>query len=268
MARFTFARILLLAFAVLCVLNVVRADGEEEGEGEEFLKAMEEEIQKNSGGAKVVSDLEFSYLFPDNPFKVVVANEITELLIGVRNTGKQTQTLFAISGAFTHPKNTSLPVRNITMQRYSLPLEPKQEATVPFRFRAEIEAQEIGLIVYIDYFDSDEQPHRAIAFQDLVRVTSNDSYFDLQGAIGWKGDMILTAYSNRISLIAALVAGVYFGFKAMYKTYAPEAVVKKARPSKAAIQEEIEAKKDVLSDEWIPEHLKKAAGSPGKKKTK
>ncbi|KAJ3212836.1 SWI/SNF and RSC complex subunit Ssr1 [Dinochytrium kinnereticum] len=228
----------------------VRAD--DENEGDEFLKAMEDEIRKNSG-PETKSDLEFSYLFPDNPFKVVVSNEVSELLISVRNTGKNTQTLFAISGAFTHPKNLSLVVRNITSQRYSLPLEPKQEATVPFRFRSEIEAQDIGLIVYIDYFDNEEQAHRAIAFKDLVRITSNDSYFDLQG----------------VSLIVALVAGVYFAFQAMYQNYAPEVAVKKTRPNKAAIQEEIEAKKDVLSDEWIPDHIKKAASSPAKsKKTK
>ncbi|KAJ3117306.1 hypothetical protein HDU96_007212 [Phlyctochytrium bullatum] len=228
----------------------VRAQDDESDpkESEEFLKAMEDEIRKNAG-AEVKTDLEFTYLFPDNPFKIVVANEVSEILIGVRNKGKNTHTLFAISGAFTNPKNLSQVVRNITNQRYSLPLEPKQEATVPFRFRAELEAQEIGLVVYIDYFDNEEHPHRAIAFKDLVRIASNDTYFDLQG----------------ITLMVGLAAGVYFAFKAMYSSFAPETVVKKTRPNKAAIQEEIEAKKDVLSEEWIPEHLKKGASAPKKK---
>ncbi|KAI8846765.1 hypothetical protein BC829DRAFT_397836 [Chytridium lagenaria] len=212
----------------LMATSFVRAEDEEQ-EDDGFIKAMEDEIKKNGGAAKA-SDLEFSYLFPDNPFKVIVANEVAELLIS---------TLFAISGAFTHPKNLSLVLRNVSLLCFNIPpfpLSPSKEATVPFRFRSELEAQDIGLLVHIDYFDNEEHPHRAIAFQDYVKITSSDSYFDIQG----------------LSLIAAVIGAVYFTINFVYSA-APEAAgTKKTRPNKAAIQEEIEAKKDVLAEEWIP----------------
>ncbi|KAJ3175632.1 hypothetical protein HK101_010623 [Irineochytrium annulatum] len=225
-----------------------RDDEEEDSRANaEFLKTMSEEIRK-SGGAKASSELRFSHTFPENPKKVVVSGEFGLLNIGVLNTGKGTNSLFAVSGQFTQPKNYSLPIRNITASRINLQLEPNRDGNVPFKFRAELEAQDVGLVVFLDYFDKEDNPHRVIAYKGQIKITPSDSYFDFQG----------------ILLMLGLAAGSYYGVKYLYRTYFPETVVKKARPSKAKIQEEIEAKKDVLSDEWIPEHLKKGSASPKK----
>ncbi|KAJ3333874.1 SWI/SNF and RSC complex subunit Ssr1 [Blyttiomyces sp. JEL0837] len=227
----------ILLFIVASLIAVVSAAKV----SEEFLNNMNDEIKKN-GVQETSTDLFFTHVFPNNPLKLVRSGEQTELLIGVKNVGASTQTLFSVSGSLTSPKNFSIPLRNVTAQRYSLPLEPKQEATVPFRFAAEMEPQDIGLVVFVDYFDNDEMPHRVIAYQDVITVSAADSTFDLAG----------------ISLLAILGGSGYFLFQYLYKAYFPERVVKKVRPSAAAIREEIEARKDVLSEEWIPEHVKKA----------
>ncbi|KAI9366069.1 translocon-associated protein, alpha subunit [Zopfochytrium polystomum] len=217
---------------------------DEDTDNEAFLKAMDDEIRKGGSDSSGV-DLQFTHMFPKNPLNLVRAGDITEVLIGVTNVGKTSATLFAVSGLFSHPQNLSLPLRNLTAQRYNLPLGPKQEATVPFRFIPELEAQDVGLVVYIDYFDNEEAPHRAIAYKGVITITAADSTFDLAG----------------LSLIALLGAGGYYLFKFLAKQYFPETVVKKTRPSAAVIREEIEAKKAVLDDDWIPEHVRKADGA-------
>ncbi|KAJ1551186.1 hypothetical protein HK405_014997, partial [Cladochytrium tenue] len=138
----------------------------------------------------------------------------------------------------------------LTAQRYSLPLEPSQEATVPFRFIADVEAQDIGLVVFLDYFDNDEVPNRAVAYKGIIKVIASDSTFDLAG----------------LSIIAMFAAGGYYLFQYLAKVYFPEAIVKKTRRSAVAIREEIAAKKEVLVDDWIPDHVKKAEET--KKKAK
>ncbi|KAJ3414141.1 hypothetical protein HDV05_007003 [Chytridiales sp. JEL 0842] len=204
---------------------------------DEFLKTMAEEIKNAGTGPESASVLKFSAGFPNNPFNNVIADKVTELQINVTNTASTTQTLFGVYAVLTKQSNFSQVLFNLTAARYNVALPTLKTATLPFKFKVETEAQDLGLVVYVDYFDKEEVPHRAVAFKKVIKVSASDYTFDLAG----------------ISIIVILGGLGYLAVTSLFNS--PTKVVK-TKPNVAALREEYEAKKDVLADEWIPDHLK------------
>ncbi|KAJ3347414.1 hypothetical protein HDU83_002119 [Entophlyctis luteolus] len=119
-----------------------------------------------------------------------------------------------------------------------------------------MEAQDLVLVVYIDYFDLEETPRRVIAFQGPIKIVPADFLFDFAG----------------LSVVAALVGTAYVGYKIATTSQAKSLVggkrtestssssssgTKKPKMNASEIRAEIAAKKEVLDDEWIPAGLKK-----------
>ncbi|KAJ3001776.1 UNVERIFIED_CONTAM: hypothetical protein HDU68_006642 [Siphonaria sp. JEL0065] len=221
---------------------------------------MNKEIAKSGGARKQVSELSFDTVFPTAKDSKFVSGEPAEVVVGVTNLASHPTSVFAISGYFASPKNASKPIHELGAQRYSIKLDSKQQASFPLRFTPELEAQDLILVVYIDFFDIEESPIRAIAFEGPIKIIPSDFILDFAGisvivVIGALSFLGYKIYTNKPVLSSGGGAGSSAGGAAQ----AP----KKKVPA-AEIREQIAAKKEVLDEEWIPAHLKK--GGDKKKK--
>ncbi|KAJ3087019.1 SWI/SNF and RSC complex subunit Ssr1 [Quaeritorhiza haematococci] len=249
--RWPLLRSLLLLGAILLASCVcfVKADANED---EEFLKVMEEQLQKENPVGTEKQDVAFTHVFPKNPFNIINSGEKTELLIGMTNTGNQPISVFGISGFFAHPQNYSHIVRNLTGYRYDVTLQPGHEATIPFVFQIESEAMEYGLVVLVDYIDNEDTPHRAVAFSGAVTFANSDSMFDLQS---------LFLYF----LGLAIVGGV--GYLSYQSFVGGTKKTRKARPAPVVpdVKDETGTKSDTFDTDWIPEHVLKSQDAAAKR---
>ncbi|KAI8832466.1 hypothetical protein BJ741DRAFT_614601 [Chytriomyces cf. hyalinus JEL632] len=249
----------LLAFVTL--FAVVFAQREQK---DDFLVSMNKEIMRNGGAQRSTEYLSFDVVFPkgkEADSRKFVSGEQTEVVVGVTNKAKQATGVYAIGGYFAYSSNTSKPIHEIQQTRVNVRLEPKQQTSLPLRFNPEMEAQELILVVNVDYFDSDEAPLRVVAFEGPVQIIPSDFIFDLSG----------------LSVLAAFGAFVYYGGKYLISVYFPTAAAstnstsssgassataaaaKKVKLTSAELKAEAAKKKEELDDEWIPEHLKKTA---------
>ncbi|KAJ3133812.1 hypothetical protein HK100_004065 [Physocladia obscura] len=222
-------------------------------ENDEFLRAMSKEIARNGGAVRESAELAFETVFPSNKDHKFLSGELTEVVVGLTSKVAYPVSVFAISGYFANPKNSSKPIHELPAQRFNIKLDTKQEASLPLRFTPELEAQQLVLVVLIDYFDVEETPRRVIVFEGPIQIIPSDSLFDLAG----------------LSVIAAFVGAAYIGYKVLTTkdakngssggsaTSVDGTAPKKVKVSAAEIRAEIEAKKDVLDEEWIPVQLKK-----------
>ncbi|KAJ3063726.1 hypothetical protein BCR33DRAFT_854355 [Rhizoclosmatium globosum] len=222
-------------------------------EKDDFLVNMNKEILRNGGAQKHVNELAFDTVFPGSKDSQFVSGEPAEVVVGVTNLAPHPTAVFAISGYFAEAKNTSKPIHELDAQRFNIRLDSKQQASFPLRFTPEMEAQDLILVVLIDFFDADETPRRAIAFQGPVKIIPSDFILDFAG----------------ISVIVVISGLAYIGYKiatnppktsssSNSSSSSSSAEVKKQKIPAAEIREKIAAKKEQLDDEWIPEHLKKA----------
>ncbi|KAJ3064847.1 hypothetical protein HDU98_011777 [Podochytrium sp. JEL0797] len=213
---------------------------------------MTKEINKSGGPQKNVAELSFDTVFPNGDGKFL-ANELAEVVVGVTNLAAHPTTVFAIGGYFADAKNTSKPIHELPAQRYNIKLETSKQASFPLRFTPEMEAQDFVLVVLIDFFDADEAPRRAIAFEGPVTVVPADFLFDFAG----------------ISIIAVFGAGAFIAYKVMTAPKKAAATASatasgtaspavKVKVPAAQQRAEVAKKQNVLDDEWIPENLKKA----------
>ncbi|TPX74315.1 hypothetical protein CcCBS67573_g04419 [Chytriomyces confervae] len=265
--------------ALVTLFAVVFAQ-RERFEKDDFLVSMNKEIARNGGAQRTTEYLSFDVVFPkgkDADNRKFVSGEPSEVVVGVTNKAKQATGVYAIGGYFAYSSNTSKPIHEVLslfllnstpipisiraslqQTRFNIRLEPKQQASLPLRFNPEMEAQDLILVVNVDYFDNDEAPHRVVAFEGPVQIIPADFIFDLSG----------------LSVLAVFGAFVFYGGKYLISVYFPTAAAstgsatssgvtstasaaKKVKLTSAELKAEAAKKKEELDDEWIPEHLKK-----------
>ncbi|ORY35152.1 hypothetical protein BCR33DRAFT_504026 [Rhizoclosmatium globosum] len=100
-----------------------------------------------------------------------VSGEPAEVVVGVTNLAPHPTAVFAISGYFAQAKNTSKPIHELDAQRFNIRLDSKQQASFPLRFTPEMEAQDLILVVLIDFFDA----VRLLSFQHQLPILINHS---------------------------------------------------------------------------------------------
>ncbi|TPX31590.1 hypothetical protein SmJEL517_g05095 [Synchytrium microbalum] len=233
-----------------------------------------------AGTAKIrVEDVQFTHYFPNNPFKTIVPGQPTECLIGMKNLGikNETYTVYGLTGALVSPQNLSTIIKNLTAVRYIVTLEPYEEATLPYKIKVDLDSMDVGLVVLVDYIDSEENPLRGLGFSDTVKITSPISTFDIQ---------TLSVY---VLLVAFVGIVGYFTYTTFLVQYLPQSPPKRktrssttAGPSSSSSVVAAGGSSPGKSDEngssaptdpgkvnmdWIPDHLKNEK-SPKMKKRK
>ncbi|KAJ3390346.1 hypothetical protein HDU84_007601 [Entophlyctis sp. JEL0112] len=78
---------------------------------------MAKEIARNGGPASSSPDLSFSAAFPSAPLRgecaQFVSGQPAEVVIGITNTAQHPTSIFAISGYFANPKNSSKSILDV-----------------------------------------------------------------------------------------------------------------------------------------------------------
>ncbi|KAI9352639.1 hypothetical protein BDR26DRAFT_849610 [Obelidium mucronatum] len=199
--------------------------------------------------------------FFSNCIQEFVSGEPAEVVVGVTNLGSHPTSVFAISGYFANPKNASKSILDLGAQRFSIKLGSNEQASFPLRFTPELEAQNLILVVYIDFFDIEETPIRAIAFEGPIEITPADALLDFAGlsillVIGGLSYVGYKIATNKPVISSASASG---------SSGSAATAAKKPKVPAAEIREQIAAKKEVLDEEWIPAHLKKSDSKKQKK---
>ena len=114
---------------------------------------------------------------------MLVNDEITTLLLGVRNREQDPLRLVSIDGYFTQPGQYESIVRNITKMPYYLEIPAESEATVAYRYKATFQPGNIGLAVDADLLDTaSNRVFRVGLFRGDMTVDEPVVGFDLQVA--------------------------------------------------------------------------------------
>ncbi|KAI8816644.1 uncharacterized protein EV422DRAFT_571613 [Fimicolochytrium jonesii] len=193
--------------------------------------------------------LAFTHAFPNNPFKTIITGESTPIALNITNGGEWNHTLVGLGGFLAHPRNLSIPFRNLTTRKYKTPVRVQQTIPVTYNFIVETEAGEYGLVVFANTIDNEGVAHRVLAYQGLVTIADNDSLFDLQS---------LSIYA----LLLALIGGIGYSF---YNSFlgAPATSGKKRGSTTTPapiIRRESNVKPGEPDMDWIPDHHLKQEG--------
>ncbi|KAI9197229.1 uncharacterized protein BJ171DRAFT_521642 [Polychytrium aggregatum] len=238
--------LLAACFVVLASLVAAQKQKVTDKGNEEFLRLMRAQVAK--AGVEKTSDLVFKAVVTGEKGLTYVSGQHSNIDIFVANKGTQKHTIFGVFASLTNSGDYNKVVRNLTLAGYQIPLKAGSNLTFTYPFSIETEAMELGYVLYVDYYDSEEIPHRIVAFSTPVKVVFGDSLFDLQSL-------------SIIIVIGGLIAGgVYLSNTST--------VAKTVKKEKAALpsREEVELKRSQLNEDWIPEHVLKAEKAKGKKK--
>lgn len=169
--------------------------------------------KKNSLAIKV-----YSYM-PDNPFSMLVNEETTTLLLGIRNNEPVPLKIVALHGRFTQPGNYENVIRNVTKMPYYAELGSGEDITIAYRFRAVFQPGKVGLVVLVDLVSgsskksSSNQGFRIVGFQgDMTVDEPAPVSFDLQLVF------VYAVMVVGVVAVALLVRYAFFSRKSLVKS--------------------------------------------------
>ncbi|GAA5960941.1 hypothetical protein JCM8115_002630 [Rhodotorula mucilaginosa] len=222
--------------------------------------------------ASPTPDVEAHIKFPDsNPFgRVTNGNSNNLLHVRVQNHADHPITILRVRGQFREATGKERPLRETTTMRLGMPVSPKSKSPlIPYRFHSENKIGDVGLRVWVDYNDANNNLHSVLGYDSTVTVGEpKSSWFDLE---------LLFLYV----LLGGLFAGVaYF----VYTTYFDPSLSlspsssksgKKAssasgsgRPSavtakSSSIVDNVTGEKSKVDESWVPEHHLRTRGKKG-----
>jgi len=156
--------------------EVVVEDVSEQASDEEVVTQAEEE-------ALGISDLEFTYLFPDAPLGNIESGKIGSILIGVSNNGDSEYTIHTLEASFRYPLDFNQVLQNFTTYRYGVHLKPGEQATMSYKWpiRSLYEPAEFGFTVLVNYEDADGILYQSAGFNKTILIVDPiKSSFDLE----------------------------------------------------------------------------------------
>ncbi|CAA3013478.1 translocon-associated subunit alpha-like [Olea europaea subsp. europaea] len=174
-----FVILALLIFSSL-FLQVARSKSEpdpdvvENDEGGD-LGIVGEDVQDFGGGSfSPALGVETICVFPKNPSKLVVAGEEGELLVGIKNEGRESSiNVIAIQATVHLPFDHQYLVQNLSAQAFNnASVPPAAQATFPYIFAVSKFLQSgafdlVGTIVY----EIDQNPYQSTFYNGTIEVT-------------------------------------------------------------------------------------------------
>jgi len=230
----SFSLFLGLAFAFLCISGVfVR--------GEEGLEAVEvnNETAKNQTGPVFYTTEEILvyHFLPKFGQSKVIAGALTDLLVGIRNTGENSWNITHIQSSIVHPYDYTYHLENFTRREYGVVVGPNEQHTLSYTFVPNelLEPREYGLTTTV-YFqqlgDIEGKNYTNLAYNGTVEVVENVSGVDSQ--------LLFTVVGG--AGLAGLVAYI------IYTVFA--SLGKKTKRSSRKIEHGT-VKEDVLDNDWL-----------------
>nr|XP_043626838.1 translocon-associated protein subunit alpha-like [Erigeron canadensis] len=137
------------------------------------IKVAGNEYQNVGGSVRTVPGLKTVCVFPNNPSKLVVAGEETELLVGMKNEGEQSVKLLAIHASIHLPNDHRQLVQDLSAQPFkNASIPASAQATFPYKFAVSKFLQPgtfdlFGTIVY----EVQQRPYQNIFYNGTIEVT-------------------------------------------------------------------------------------------------
>ncbi|RUS27276.1 translocon-associated protein, alpha subunit [Jimgerdemannia flammicorona] len=194
-------------------------------------------------------NVELTAGFPDSPFGNVVNGQRNKLVVSFSNKDTVSYTVSILSGVLVNPNNFTQIVRNLTALRYDTPIGTGETVDIPFSFHSEIAPQDLGLVVLVDFLDTNGNSHRAVGFNSTVTIVDPPtSIFDLQLLF------LYVVLAGVLGGIGYLIQQAFFGGAAKGKKKAKK-VVEPSIGAAGAVDEKTTA----YDESWIPDgHIKKS----------
>uniref|UniRef100_A0A915Q261 Translocon-associated protein subunit alpha n=1 Tax=Setaria digitata TaxID=48799 RepID=A0A915Q261_9BILA len=172
---------------------VVNGDDEVDGEIEEETPVNEEDIavldEKISSAAEVDStirpspDVHVAFIFiqPENS-EDLPGGKLVQFLMGFQNRGEKDFTVRFCETSFRYPQDFSYHIQNFSRVQYNRVVSAKQEATFNYAFYPsdQFAGRPLGLVVELQYEDSDGKTYRNTVFNETITIIEDESNFNTE----------------------------------------------------------------------------------------
>ncbi|KAI8902818.1 hypothetical protein BC833DRAFT_644979 [Globomyces pollinis-pini] len=207
---------------------------------------------------KDAPDVVFAYDFPRNPDGVFKIEKKTLVRVNMTNNSPLTKTVYGLTGYYTDKDDVLKNQVKILHDELNVIVKPGKTVYLKLRFTPIIDSGDFGILLLVDYYDSDEPSYKSVGALRTIKVIYADSMFDLQ-SIGIYVLLTLasTAFYYYFTGESAPVASTKKSSKST-KASAPKKVVEKVNTEPVAEGE--------VDMEWIPDHVKQTAKASRRRK--
>ncbi|KAJ3270056.1 hypothetical protein HDV01_000604 [Terramyces sp. JEL0728] len=204
---------------------------------------------------KDAPEVEFVHDFPKNPFSHFNIDEQGLVRINITNKSDLTKTVFGLTGIYTDKDDVKKVIAKIPTEKVQIIVKPGKTQFLKYKFMPQAEAGDFGLVVLVDYYDSEEPAYKSVGCIDTIKIVYSDSLFDLQS---------ISIYLLLIGVVVGLVYVIATpsGDSDSKATKKPKA--KKAAPPPVK-REDSQTEANM---EWIPDHVAKTHNKTAAKKRK
>eukprot|EP01137_Pigoraptor_chileana_P034219 Opistho-2@26428 len=139
-----------------------------------------EEGEEKDGTIAALEDVDATILFYSHTEKSFPAGDVVRAAIGFSNKGEKDLLVTKIDGSFRYPQDFNYIIQNFTSLDVGEIVRPNTEASFSYYFRPDpnFDARPFGLIVTVDYIDSQGTSYRSTLFNETIAVTELVEGFD------------------------------------------------------------------------------------------
>jgi Translocon-associated protein (TRAP), alpha subunit len=191
-----------------------------------------------------------SHDFPKSKSSRLTIDEKVLLRINFTNTSPLTRTIFQVSGYFVDLDDASKVIQKISVDKTQYICKQDKTVNLKYRFTPQLESGKMGLLVLVEYYDSDEEHYKSVGALQHVELGYADATFDLE-RLSCFFDFSISIY---LLLVALLAGSFYWVYGALTATVTPEK--KKEKTAKVTKAKTVAKPVEEADLEWIPDHVK------------
>jgi len=129
---------------------------------------------------KNAEDVSFVHDFPKNPFSQLVIDDKAMVRINMTNNSPLSKTVFGITGYYTDPEDAGKDPVKISSDKVQILVKSGKTIHLKYKFIPQAHAGTVGLLVVVDYYDSDEPAYKSVGALQSIQLVYGDSLFDFQ----------------------------------------------------------------------------------------
>lgn len=129
---------------------------------------------------KNAEEVVFAHDFPKNPFAQMVIDKKATVRINMTNNSPLHKTVFGITGYYTDPEDAGKNPVKISQDKVQILVKSGKTIHLKYKFIPQTNSGKVGLLVVVDYYDSDEPAYKSVGALQAVKLVYGDSLFDFQ----------------------------------------------------------------------------------------
>jgi hypothetical protein len=122
----------------------------------------------------------FTHDFPKTLKSNIKIDNESFVRINMTNASPLKKTVYGLEGFFTDPTDATKVIHEISKDRVQIVVKPGKTIKLKYRFTPRMEPAEVGLMVLVKYYDSDETGYNSVGALENIEVVYGDSPYDLQ----------------------------------------------------------------------------------------